>query len=443
MKNIFKKIIVAIITFEAKLVLKKYKPKIIAITGTVGKTSAKEAIAAVLDGSFYVRKNIESYNSEIGTPLTILGLKNAWFSLFGWLKNILAGAFLILKNKNYPRILILELGVDKPGDIEKFIKWIKPDAGVVTALGDVPVHVEFFASPEALRTEKAKILRPLKIKDKAILNYDDETVLELKDKTRAETLTFGVAKGANVLGSNYKIMFRKEGDGEIPEGITFKVDYKGSSVPFRIYNTFGKQQMYACLAAAACGIAFGINLVKISEFLTRYQSPPGRLKLLKGIKNTLILDDTYNSSPMATHAALDTLKEFSVHPAHIKNGGAKRKIAVFGDMLELGKFTINSHREIGQLAAKICDLIFTVGPRAKFIAEEAREIGFPKENIFEFSDSLESGIALQKQIKEGDLILIKGSQAMRMERAVEEIMANPEEKDKLLVRQDAFWKNVK
>ena len=155
-KEIFKKIIITIITFEAKLVLKKYKPKIVAITGSVGKTSTKEAAVSVLGGEFYARGNKGSYNSEIGVPLTILGVKNAYFSVFAWFKNIFTGLSLILKTKNYPRILVLEFGADKPGDIENLTGWIKPDVSVITALGDMPVHVEFFSGPESLRAEKEK-----------------------------------------------------------------------------------------------------------------------------------------------------------------------------------------------------------------------------------------------------------------------------------------------
>lgn len=430
MKQLFKKIIISILIFEAKLVLRKYNPKIVAITGSVGKTSTKEAVSAVLDGEFNIRKNVGSYNSEIGVPLIVLGLKNPWYSYLGWIKNIVNGATQIIIKQNYPKILVLELGADKPGDIERFMDWIKPDVSVITALGDIPAHIEFFASPEALRTEKAKILKALKSYNKAVLNFDDETVLELREKTKAEIISFGFGQGADIRGSNYKITFTKKEEKEIPVGITFKVDYKGASALFKILNSFGKQQMYACLAAAGVGIAFGLNLVKISEFLSRYESPPGRLKLLSGIKDTLILDDTYNASPMAMHAALDVLRELP----------SQRKIAVLGDMMQLGKHAINAHREIGQISAKICDIIFTVGQRAKFIAEELREIGFTKENIFEFNTSREAGVSLQNQIKNGDLILIKGSQAMRMEMAVLEIMAHPEDKNKLLVRQDPVWK---
>ena len=295
------------------------------------------------------------------------------------------------------------------------------------------MHVEFFSTPEELRLEKAMILNPLSSFDKAVLNYDDITVMELAEKTKAEIITFGFGRGADVLASNYKLILKQGKNGKIPEGITFKIDYKGASAPVRVYETFGKQQVYACLAAAAVGLGLGLNLVKISGGLSLYKSPPGRLKLIKGVKETLIIDDTYNSSPLALHAALDFVSDIP----------SERKIAVLGDMLELGKHTVSAHTEVGEIAASICDIIFVVGIRAKFIKDGAFSAGFPPENIFEFSDSAGAGAALQNIIKKGDLILIKGSQSMRMERAVEEIMARPEDKEKLLVRQDKFWLNKK
>src|SRR3989344_9659971 len=176
-KEIFKKIIIAVITFETRVVLKKYNPKIIAVTGTVGKTSTKEAIVSVLANEFYVRGNKGSYNSEIGVPLTVLGQKNAYYSFFGWFKIIFSGLGLILDRKNYPKILVLEFGADKPGDIRELVSWIKPSVSVITALGSIPVHVEFFSTPEELRLEKAMILNPLSSFDKAVLNYDDITVM--------------------------------------------------------------------------------------------------------------------------------------------------------------------------------------------------------------------------------------------------------------------------
>ena len=435
MKNIFKKIIIAILWFEARLILRKYKPKIIGVTGNVGKTSAKEAIAAVFSRSFRTRKSVKSYNSELGVPLAILGKETAWSSVLGWFFIILHGLRQIIFNdKTYPEILILEMGADRPGDLSYLTNWVRPDMAVVTAIGEVPVHIEFFSGPEALAREKAKILRCLDINDWAALNFDDAVVFEMKEKIKSKTITFGFGEGADLRASNYQIIYQKdENENDIPFGISFKIDYKGATVPIRLPDTFGRQQVYAALAAAAAGISQNFNLIEISEALSQYSSPPGRLKLLAGIKKSWLLDDTYNSSPQALHAALDTLRDIP----------ARRKIAVLGDMLELGKHTIEAHREAGKRLKSIAEILLTVGPRAKFIAEEARESGFDKENIYCFSDSADAGKKLRDLIKEGDLILIKGSQGTRMEKTVEEIMAYPEQATRLLARQDPVWKNKK
>lgn len=431
LKKILKKAIIWFLTNEAKLILKKYQPKIIAITGNVGKTSTKDAVAAVLKSKFSIRESQKSYNSEIGVPLTIIGAETGWHKPSKWLAAIFKGAVLLTKKKKYPDILVLEMGADRPGDIERFAGWIKPRVVVVTALGEIPVHVEFFSGLEAVAKEKSKIIRPLGNDDWAIFNNDDKSVSEMRDKTKAGVLTFGMGEGADILGSNYHIIYRKdEKTGlETPEGITFKTDFKGSSVPVRLANTFGRHHVYAALAALAVGISQDLNLVEISEALSLYSAPPGRLKLIEGIKNSWILDDTYNASPMAVQAALDVLAEMT----------AGRKIAVLGDMLELGRYAIEAHRQVGRKVGGIADLIFLVGPRSKFIAEVCREKGMAAEKIYEFSDSREAGKKLQNIIDKGDLILVKGSQNMRMERTVEEIMAHPEEKEKLLVRQEKEW----
>ena len=221
----------------------------------------------------------------------------------------------------------------------------------------------------------------------------------------------------------------REGGG--PEGLTFKMDYAGSSVPVRIIGSFGKQNVYAALAGAAVGITYGMNLVEISESIGKYKPPPGRLNLVEGEKETWILDDTYNASPQATHAAIDVLRDLP----------AKRKIAVLGDMLEIGKFTIQSHQKVGDQLNGVADIVITCGPRAKFIAKELLDHGFAPNKIISVSDSYEAGKELERMIEPGDLILVKGSQSMRMERVVEEIMANPEKKSELLVRQEQEWLN--
>jgi UDP-N-acetylmuramoyl-tripeptide--D-alanyl-D-alanine ligase len=433
LKSIFKKIIIFIITLEARLVLKRYKPKIVGITGSVGKTSAKDAIATVLGQKFFVRKSTKSYNSEIGVPLVVLGAETGWSNPFIWLSNILKGLILlfVFPKIKYPQWLILEMGVERPKDMAKLVSWIKPDVVVFTALAEMPPHVEFFAGPEELINEKMNLIKNLDANHFAILNGDDKTLCETKSKILAKTISFGFNDDNDLKASDYHITYRREDDREIPEGIMFKVDYKGNSVPVRIFGAFGRHHVYSALAALGAGLSQDFNLIDISESLSQYKSPAGRLKLIEGVKNTYILDDTYNASPQAVHAALDVLAEIP----------AARKIVVLGDMLELGRYAVAAHRNIGDSVVKVANILFTVGPRAKFISEEARERGFDAKNIFEFSTSDEAKKPLEEIIKEGDLILIKGSQAMRMEKIVEEIMAHPEDKEKLLVRQEKEWAN--
>ncbi len=413
------------------MILKKYKPKIIAISGTVGKTSTKEAIAVVLSGFFNVRKSEKSYNSQWGVPLTIIDAQSGWDSPVLWALNIVKGLKLIFLKNHYPEWLILELGVGKPQDMSNVLSWVKPNIAVMTALSKMPVHVEYFKGPEEILKEKALLLTKLGESDTAILNEDDPLVFDLKQKVKGKTITYGFVEGANLRASNYKMTL---------EGIIFKIDYKGVIVPIKLNGCLGKQNVYSTLAALAVGGALGLNFVEMAESLSKYNSPAGRVKLLEGIKKTWIIDDTYNSSPVAQVAAMEILNELAEY-AKTSTDKPARRIAVLGDMLELGKYTIDEHRKVGKTVAEGADLFFAVGPRMKFATEEARACGMSEKKIFEFSTSDEAKIVLQEKIKEGDLVLVKGSQGMRMEKVVEEVMAHPEDIEKLLVRQEKEWLN--
>lgn len=409
------------------LILKKYKPRIVAITGSVGKTSTKEAIFAVLKPYFRVRKNEKNYNNEIGVPLTIIGGVNAKRNVFLWFWNYLKALLLILLPFKYPQILVLEMGADKPGDIRYLTNFVKPEISVVTAVGEIPVHVEFYAGPEAVAREKGILLEVLPINGWAILNYDDMTVFDMRERTEAHVLTYGFGEGAKILATNYEI---EPPDYFSAGGTNFKISYDGSFVPIRLSGRFGKQNVYAALAAAAVGVALDLNLIEISEALENWEASPGRMRMLKGVKGTWIIDDTYNASPMAMRAALETLRDLG---KPTEQTPARRRIAVLGDMLELGKFTIEAHEAAGQYAKECADLLFTVGIRGKLIAEEAIISGMSKDNVFSFNFSDEVGEFLENKIKEGDLILVKGSRSMWMEKIVHHIMAEPEKAKKLLV----------
>ena len=189
--------------------------------------------------------------------------------------------------------------------------------------------------------------------------------------------------------------------------------------------------MGAALAALAVGITTHINPLRCAEALQTLVPPRGRLRLIDGVKGTLILDDSYNASPVAVIAALDTVEKLRVEG---------RKIAILGDMMELGVYAPEAHRTVGKRAAKVLDALYLVGTRAKFIGEGAREEGMATTKIKTFDESAAAGRALEYDLKSGDLILVKGSQYVRMERAIYEIMAEPSRASELLVRQEEEWK---
>ncbi|MBI3634009.1 MAG: hypothetical protein HY228_00095 [Candidatus Yonathbacteria bacterium] len=427
MKSFLRHIIIIILEMEAKLVLRKYKPKIIAVTGSVGKTSTKDAIFAIAEQMLIVRKNIKSFNSEIGIPLTILGCDNAWSNPFAWLSNIFSGFALVALREHYPKWLILEIGARKPGDIKRISSWVIPDIAVVTRFSDVPSHIEFFKSAEDLFEDKTEIVKALKTTGVLVLNADDERVLALRGKIKARSITFGFSEEAMFRASNVQIVY---GDDDLPIGTTFKFEYQDNTFPVVLYGVLGTQAVYSALAALTVGIFLKINIVDMIEFLARHKSPPGRMMVIQGIKDTMIIDDTYNSSPVAAHAALEVLSTITTKG---------KKIAVLGDMLELGKFTAEEHKKLGALAGKQTDILFAVGLRAKHIVEGALGSGMSEKKILEFTDARTAGKYLEGMLSAGDVVLVKGSQSMRMERAVEEVMAHPEDAPDLLVRQEEEW----
>lgn len=426
---IVKGFITSILRVEAKLVLKKYRPKILAITGSVGKTGTKEIIATVLGVKYRVRASQKSFNSEIGVPLTILNLPNAWWSLFGWVKNLVEGAGLVLFRSPYPEWLVLETGVDRPGDMLRLTKWLKPDVVVVTSLPSVPVHVEFFKSSEDIIREKWRLPASVASSGLVVLNGDEAKIRDLIPTLKCRTLTYGLGEKTQVRGSQSHFVY-SQGESGQPIGLGLRVDYQGNSVPFKLIGVLGEHQLYALLGATAVAVSEGINLIEASEAIGKLETPSGRMKLLPGVKNTLIIDDTYNSSPSALESALNTLSELRV---------AGRKIAVLGDMLELGTHTISAHREAGVRAARVAHILVTVGLRMKFATEEAARKKMGKRVLHHFEDAREAGKFLQSIIQDGDVVLIKGSQSLRMERVVEEIMLHPEDKSNLLVRQEKEW----
>lgn len=423
----------SLLRVEARFVIRRYHPRIVGVTGSVGKTSTKDAIATVLGASFRTRGSRKSFNNELGVPLTILGRDTAGRSLTGWFRNIFEGLWLALGHEPYPEWLVLEIGADAPGDIRAVTKWLTFDIAVLTRLPETPVHVEFFSSVEELWNEKMVLPRSIAPgRGVVVLNHDDPAVIALKPELEGRhVISYGFHPEADVRASNESLLYEEDAAGKKTlVGMSFRVDYGGSTVPIRLAGTAGSHQIYALLAALAVGASQGLNIVTMAEACTRHEPPAGRLRILPAVRGGLILDDSYNSSPVALEAALRTLGEIKDAP---------RTIAVLGDMMELGEHTIPAHREAGKHVATVADFLITVGPRARFIAEAAEAAGLDRGHITSFDDALAAGAFLQNLLKPGDLVLVKGSQAVRLEKTVEEIMAEPERKRELLVRQGAEW----
>jgi UDP-N-acetylmuramoyl-tripeptide--D-alanyl-D-alanine ligase len=423
-----KKILEKILANLAKEILQKYQPKVVGITGSIGKTSAKEAVFAVLEKKFNARQNIKNYNNELGVPLTIIGEEAGGRSITKWF-NVWRKAKRLIKSKDseYPEVLVLEMGADKPGDIEYLVDIAPCFVGVLTTVG--PTHLEAFGTVENVAKEKQKIVTHLDKTGFAILNYDDEIVRAMADNTKAKVVFYGQTDKAQI----YALDLFNQGLTMDLEGIKFKITDGKSSVPVFLPGVVGVHQINCALIAAAVGHSFGMNLVEIADGLKNYHAPKGRMNLIEGADETLLIDDTYNSSPKAAIAALEALST-------LKLSAVERKGAILGDMLELGAYTDEAHFNLGKKAAELkLDFLVCVGINREKMAEGALKNGLSEEQLFKFENSELAGQNGKELLKSKDLILIKGSQGSRMEKVVKSLMKYPERAGDLLVRQSADW----
>lgn len=427
MKALIKNLIASILTLEAKMVIGKYRPVIIGITGSVGKTSTKDAIAEVVKTTYAVRASQKSFNSEFGVPLTILGKDTAWGNALGWLSIIVSGLGLALWRRPYPEVLVLEIGVDHPGDMTRIMRWLPLDIAVVTYIGEKPVHVENFMSVAQLTSEKLQILSGLKKDGALVLIQDDPSVVAHQKRFNGRVTTFGFNEGATVRGDHYLITYDAYGT---PQGIEAHILIGSSAFPFSYRGVVGRQFVYPVLAACAVAGACGIEVHTALAALDHTPSA-GRMRLLNGIRESIVIDDTYNSSPAAAREALEALCDLRVR-------GTKR--AALGDMKELGRISAEAHREIGELAARVVGTLITVGPETKQMADAAKKAGL--KDVVSFDTSREAAPYIREHIESGDAILCKGSQSMRMEHITKTLLADPKDA-KLLVRQGKEWEKRK
>lgn len=442
----------------ARLVLRKYKPLIIGITGSVGKTSSKDAVYAVLSSKFSVRASAKNYNNELGVPLTIIGASAPGKSPVKWCVIFFHAVWRLCARVRYPAILVLEMGADHPKDIAKLVALAPPRVGVVTAVA--PVHTEFFGNLKRVAVEKRRLVEAVSKEGTVVLNVDDEIVRSFSEYADGDIITYGIKNQeaefraveiVEYLENGTWIATDVDGRPRITElgGVHFKVLHGGSAVPIHLSNVLGHSHVYAALAAAAVGNAIKMNMVEISNALLQYAPPSGRMRLISGVKYTLLIDDTYNASPRAAIAALESLGHLPdvARGFMLRSGGTQDAVlhdpiryAVLADMRELGQYTESGHREVGRAAAASADVVIGVGVSAQWIVDEAIKSGVSPDRVFHFH-SLEDGLEhfLQERIKPGDVILIKGSQGMRMERLVKGLMAEPLRAKELLCRQGKEW----
>lgn len=424
-----RKILQFILKILAKLTLARYKPRIIGVTGSVGKTGSRLAIVAVLQERWRVGQGVKNFNNEIGLPLVVLGEPDSGYkNPIKWLGIFLrAIKNLIIKNQTYPEVLVLEYGVDRPGDMSYLLSIAKPQVAVVTAVAET--HLEFFGSLEAVAKEKGKLISALNKGDVAVLNFDFPLVESMKAKTKLSVVSYGEKESVDV--RLYGINISQDAESRVL-GMSFRLSLGGSTVPVLIRDTVGKPVVSMAAAGAAVGKALGLSVLEITRGLEKFKPPAGRLRLLKGISGSLIIDDTYNSSPQAAREALDILAQIQISP------GAHRW-AVLGDMLELGQDSAQLHSVIGQRVAQLrINYLITVGQESKNILNAARTF-MSESNSWQAENTAEAVKLIKAKVQSGDVILVKGSQGVRCERIVKELLADPEKANEILVRQSSSW----
>lgn len=410
-----------------------HAPHIVAVTGSVGKTSTRTAIAQALSARYRVRAATKNYNNEIGVPLAILGESSPGRNAWEWAKLLVRN----MGKEEMPEYLVLEYGADKPKDIAYLGTIAKPEVAVITAVS--PVHVENYPNYEALIEEKASLGDQVDDTGLVVLNMDNEHTRAMKDRYRARVVTYGIHHEADIMAKDVAFFTKKDGDGKFMPGeefsrLTATITAQGEQVSLTLVNCISETALSSMLAACAVARFYDIPLETAVRALEKQTKPVvGRLNPISGIRGSLIIDDSYNAAPASTLAALDVLSAF------IPGETQDRHIAVLGDMAELGTMTEQEHRKMGRRVAEVADLFLAVGPNMRIAADEAIAAGMDRHCVEWFKDSTEAGRYLDHHVQGGDIVLIKGSQSMRMEKAVKDIMAEPLKASEMLVRQETNW----
>lgn len=361
--------------FLAKNIAKLYsRSRFIGITGSVGKTTTKEACLSVLSQKYKTIASLGNLDPILNIPMTLLKMKPG------------------------VKKAILELGIEYPGEMDFYLSLVRPATGIITRISFA--HSQFLGSLEEIIQEKGKLIRQLPKDGFAILNWDDLNIRKLAKETEAQVIFFGTSQeDCHVWAGNIKVK----------ENLThFEINHGVERVEVS-WPLLGTHFVYAALAAAALGISCGMSLINIKKGLEQVKASPHRLQLLEGLNGWSVLDDTYNSSPVALEEALEVLNELP----------ARRRIVVLGEMRELGSYSEGLHRQLAQKIYKDkIDLVFAGGGDAAFFADELLKLGFPPERV---EVNLSNSQIVSKIIRlsgRGDLVLIKGSRAVKLDEVV-------------------------
>ncbi|MDY7076949.1 MAG: UDP-N-acetylmuramoyl-tripeptide--D-alanyl-D-alanine ligase [Chloroflexota bacterium] len=359
---------------------RQHDVRVVGITGSVGKTTTKELATAVLARRYVTLKSEASYNNEIGLPLTLLHLTD-----------------------EHERV-VLEMGMYDVGEISDLARMALPHVGVVTIIG--PVHLERAGTLERIVKAKTELVEALPPAPEgvAILNYDDERVRGMAQATKARVFTYGLSSEADLWADHIEGLGLK--------GIRFQLHYGLETLHVKI-PLLGQHSVHTALRATAVGLVEGLTWQEIIEGL-RGPSAQLRLVAVPGPEGAIILDDTYNASPASTNAALNLLDELD-----------GRKIAVLGDMLELGDYEQEGHEKVGMRALEVADILITVGPRGRIIGEAALRWGMPADRVHIVEEGAEAVALLAQMVTGDDVILVKGSRAMQMEDIVNALQLLP------------------
>lgn len=421
--------------FFAKLQLLKNKPLIIGITGSAGKTSTRDAIIAVISNTRKVKVSYGA-NSESGIPLNILGLSPKKFSLTEWFYLILMCPIKLITNWEKYDIYIVEMGIDSPDspkNMEYLLTIIKPNIGVF--LNAAPMHSEPFDylvetdNPEQravqitqlITNEKGKIVTTLDKNQTAILNIDQKELEILIPQIQAKLTSFGTKSSSTIQINTYNLTTTSTNFSFTINKEKLELQFKSLLLPKHFGYTFA--------AAIGVGISLGISPSQIKKNLEKnFKLPPGRATLIEGINNSVIIDSSYNSSTKPTIDMLDLLHKMP----------GNRKIALLGDMRELGIVSGIEHEKIARKASEICDVVLLVGPQMKQFSLPIIEN--TKTQVHWFKNAYQASDFLKNNLKKNDVLLVKASQnTLLFEIAVENLMAHRELANQLLPRRGSFW----